>query len=82
MFLKLTDNETGSDVYLNPDHVIRFVPNSAGEGTLIYMCGDAALAPPGEPQLIAVHEIAEEIFRIISRQEKPTKQATQGRGLI
>ena len=33
MFLKLTENETSSDVYLNPDFIVRFVPNPAGDGT-------------------------------------------------
>lgn len=81
MFLKLTENETQTDVYLNPRHIIRFVPNLESEGTLIFMVGDAGLAPEGEVQLITVHENAEEVFRMISRQEKPIK-AGGGRGLI
>ena len=83
MFLKLTDNDTGMDVYLNPDHLVRFVPNPAGTGTLLYMSSDACIAGPGEAQVIIVHESAEEVFRIISRQEKvPNKPGGGGRGLI
>ncbi len=80
MFLKLTDNETEKDVYLNPEHIVRFIPNPSGEGTLIYLHGDAGLAPHGEPQVMVVHENAEEVFRLISRSEKGGKSA--GRGLI
>jgi hypothetical protein len=82
MFLKLTENETQADTYLNPDHIVRFIPNPAGEGTLIFMSADAGIAPVGEAQVITVHENAEEVFRMISRQEKPTKGAVGGRGLI
>lgn len=83
MFLKLTDNDTESDIYINPDHIVRFIANSAGEGTLIFMTGDAAVAPPGEPQLISVHENAEEVFRLISKMDKPGKGPGPGnRGLI
>jgi hypothetical protein len=82
MFLKLTENDTLTDVYLNPDHIIRFLPNPAGEGTLIFLTGDAGLAPAGEAQVAIVHEHAEEVFRMISRQEKPTKAGGGGRGLI
>lgn len=79
MFLKLTENDSGGDVYLNPDHIIRFVANPSGEGTLIYMSADAALAGSGEAQLIVVHEPAEEVFRIITRQEKqPARSGTRG----
>jgi hypothetical protein len=81
MFLKLTENETQTDVYLNPDHIIRFLPNPAGEGTILFMGADAGLAPRGELQVLIVHENAEELFRMISRQEKPTKSAA-GRGLL
>lgn len=81
MFLKLTENETQADVYLNPGHIVRFVPNPAGEGTLIYMSHDAAVAPPDQAQLIVVHETAEEVFRMISRHEKPASKPS-GRGLI
>lgn len=81
MFLKLTDNETNTDIYLNPEHIIRFVPNPAGIGTFIYMTSDACVAPPGEPQVVVVHEVAEELFRMISRQEKPTKPGP-ARGLL
>ncbi|CAN5359580.1 hypothetical protein BH09SUM1_BH09SUM1_31620 [soil metagenome] len=81
MFLKLTENETQTDVYLNPDHIIRFIMNAAGEGTIIFMSRGSGLAPEGEPQVIAVHENAEEVFRMISRQEKPNK-ASGGRGLL
>ncbi|MBI1290924.1 hypothetical protein GC173_06725 [bacterium] len=82
MFLKLTENETLTDVYLNPDHIVRFIPNPAAEGTLIFMSADAGLAPRGEMQLLVVHEHAEEVFRMISRQEKPGKGGVGGRGLI
>lgn len=83
MFLKLTENESNMDVYVNPDHIIRFVPNAASEGTILYMDSDAGLAPAGEAQILVVHENAEELFRMISRQEKPAKAgAQQGRGLI
>jgi len=81
VFLKLTENETMTDVYLNPDHIIRFIPNAGNEGTLIFMDTAAGLAPQNEVQLVHVHEHAEEVFRMISRIEKPSK-ATQGRGLI
>jgi hypothetical protein len=81
MFLKLTENETQADVYLNPDYIIRFIPNPVGEGTVIYMQSDAGFAPRGETQVVIVHENAEEVFRMISRQEKPSKLAG-GRGLI
>ncbi len=81
MFLKLTDNQTGMDVYLNPGHIIRFIPNPEDEGTLIFMCEGAGIAPAGEAQLMEVHENSEEVFRMISRHEKPAKSAT-GRGLI
>ena len=83
MFLKLTDNETGSDVYLNPAHIVRFISNSAGEGTLIFLTADAGVAPPGEAQLLAVHENTEEVFRLISKYENPGKGGGgPGRGLI
>ncbi len=86
MFLKLTDNDTQMDVYLNPNHIVRFVPNTEGEGTLVFLSGDAALAPKGEPQLLVVHESAEEVFRIICRGEKgPAGSGAAGggrRGLI
>lgn len=84
MFLKLTDNETGADVYLNPMHMVRFIPNSASEGTLIFLAADAGVAPHGEPQMVAVHESAEEVFRMISRGEKSGAggKPVQGRGLI
>jgi len=81
MFLKLTDNETQGDLYLNPDHIVRFVPNNAGEGTIIFMATDATVG--GDGQVFSVHENAEEVFRMISRQEKPQKAgSTGGRGLI
>lgn len=83
MFLKLTDNDTQTDVYLNPEHIIRFVANSAGEGTLIFMSADACVAPMGEPQLVSVHENPEQVFRLISTMDRPAKGgATGGRGLI
>jgi len=83
MFLKLTENETGLDVYLHPDHIVRFIPNPAGEGTLVYMTEDAGLAPKTDPQILIVHENAEEVFRMISRHEKPSKAGgVGGRGLI
>lgn len=82
MFLKLTDNEMGSDVYLNPDHIVRFVANPEGTGTLLFMTHDAAVAPPGEPQVLTVHETAEEVFRIISRQEKAPGKGNMQRGFV
>ena len=84
MFLKLTDNEMGSDVYLNPDHIVRFVANPEGSGTILFMTHDAAVAPPGEPQVLNVHESSEEVFRIISRQEKSPAKAGGGgqRGFV
>ncbi len=81
MFLKLTDNDSGADVYLNPAHITRFVANPSGEGTLVYMSSDSALAASGEVQVIVVHEPAEEVFRIINRQEKGPKQSPT-RGLL
>ncbi|MEO8376473.1 MAG: hypothetical protein ABI579_02290 [Candidatus Sumerlaeota bacterium] len=79
MFLKLTDNELGGDVYLNPDHIVRFVANPEGTGTILFMTVDAAVAPHGEAQVLVVHESAEEVFRIISRQEKaPGKGGPRG----
>lgn len=79
MFLKLTDNDSGADVYLNPAHVTRFLANPSGEGTLIYMSSDSALAAAGEAQMIVVHEPAEEVFRIITRQEKgPSRSPARG----
>jgi len=81
MFLKLTENETMSDVYLNPDYIVRFIPNAENEGTLIFMDGQAGLAPQGELQVVHVHEHAEEVFRMISRIDKPIKPSG-GRGLI
>lgn len=81
MFLKLTENETSSDVYLNPDFIVRFVPNPAGDGTFIYMDGAAGLGPEGEPQMLAVHESAEEVFRMITR-NNPAARAGGGRGLV
>ncbi len=81
MFLKLTENETGADVYLNPNYIIRFIPNSAGEGTLLFMQQDAGVADRSEAQIVHVHETAEEVFRIISRHEKPGG-AQSKRGLI
>ncbi|MCC6548085.1 hypothetical protein IT570_13040 [Candidatus Sumerlaeota bacterium] len=81
MFLKLTDNDLGSDVYLNPDHIVRFVANPEGTGTLLFMTQDAAVAPVGEAQVLTVHESAEEVFRIISRQEK-TPGKLGGRGFV
>ncbi|HMX63446.1 MAG TPA: hypothetical protein PKD58_10300 [Candidatus Sumerlaeota bacterium] len=82
MFLKLTDNELGTDVYLNPDHIIRFVANPEGTGTLIFMSHDAAVAPPGEAQVVTVHEPAEEVFRIISRLEKGPGKVGGPRGFV
>lgn len=84
MFLKLTENETQADVYLNPDHIVRFIPNSAGDGTLIFMTADAGVAPLGEAQLIVVHENSEEVFRMICKNDKPQKGTggAGGRGLI
>lgn len=85
MFLKLTDNDTQTDIYLNPNHIVRFVANTAGEGTLIFMSADACVAPHGEPQLVSVHENAEQVFRLISTMSgggagKPSGGG--GRGLI
>ncbi len=83
MFLKLTDNDTNTDIYLNPEHIVRFVPDSTDVGTLIYMTSDAGLAEAGQPQIIFVHESAEEIFRMISRSEKGAQKSGGGsRGLI
>lgn len=83
MFLKLTDNETGADVYLNPLHIIRFIPNSAGEGTLIYLDSDAGLAPAGQPQITHVHESPDLVFQMISRNEKtPGSSGAGKRGFI
>lgn len=75
MFMKLTDNESLTDVYVNPAHIIRFIPDPSNEGTLIYMSADAGLAARGEPQLLMVHEPAEEVYRIISRNESRTATA-------
>ncbi len=80
MFLKLTDNETETDIYLNPVHITRFVPNPAGVGTIVYMANDTS-GSSDEPMIIMVHETAEEVFRMISRSEKPQK-AGANRGLI
>lgn len=83
MFVKLTDNETGMDTYLNSIHMVRIMPNGAGEGTLIFMTEDAGLAPRGEAQIAYVHENAEEVFRLISKMEKAGGGKPGGnRGLI
>ena len=82
MFLKLTDNDSTMDVYVNCNHIVRFVANGAGEGTILFLTEDAAVAPKGEPQVISVHENSEEIFRLISKMEKPAKPGTGSRGLI
>ena len=83
MFLKLTDNETLQDVYINPDHIVRFVPDPSSEGTILFMTQDAGVAPLGEAQVLTVHEHAEEVYRIISRMEKHSGGGgTGGRGLL
>ena len=65
MFLKLTEADTGVEYYLNENHIIKIVPNSAGEGSLIYMT--PATATASEPSIMLVSENADEIFRMISR---------------
>lgn len=75
MFMKLTDNESQTDVYVNPAHIIRFIPDPSSEGTLIFLAADAGIAPRGEPQILMVHEPAEEVYRIISRNETRTAAA-------
>ena len=84
VFLKLTDNDSQTDIYLNPNHIIRFVANNAGEGTLIFMSADACVAPVGEPQLVSVHENTEQVFRLISSMGVggANKPGAGGRGLI
>jgi hypothetical protein len=83
MFLKLTDNETLQDIYINTDHVVRFVPDPSSTGTLLFLRQDAGIAPAGEPQVLIVHEHSEEVYRLISRQERaPSGAGGGGRGLI
>lgn len=85
MFLKLTDNDTMSDLYVNPTHIVRFVPDPASDGTLLFMSADAGIAEKNEPQIITVHEPAEEVYRIISRNEHRTASAGKAganRGLL
>ncbi|MCC5875357.1 MAG: hypothetical protein JJU11_03960 [Candidatus Sumerlaeia bacterium] len=83
--MKLTDNESQTDVYLNPAHIVRFLPDPSSEGTLIFLTADAGIAPRGEAQILMVHEPAEEIYRIISRNESRTAgsgKAGANRGLL
>lgn len=82
MFLKLTDNETGADVYINPRHIIRFVPTPEAEGCILYMAQGAGISDCDENQILAVHENAEEVFRMISRHTKQPSSASGGRGLL
>lgn len=85
MFLKLTENETMTDIYVNPTHIVRFLPDPASDGTLLFMSADAGVSEKDEPQIITVHEPAEEVYRIISRNEHRTASAGKSgasRGLI
>jgi hypothetical protein len=81
MFLKLTEADSAMDVYVNPLHIIRFVPNCGDEeGTLIFLTPGAGMGGPHEPQILMVQEHAEEMFRMISRSEKPARTAAGGGG--
>lgn len=63
-FLKLTDADSGTDHFLNETHIIKIVPNAGGPGSFVYL---TPMAHSNEPHVVAVHEGADEIFRMMNR---------------
>ncbi len=68
MFIKLTEFDSQVEHYVNEDHVIKIMPNQAGEGSLVFL--SPLTATQEEPHLMHVRENADEIFRMMGRMHR------------
>lgn len=68
MFIKLTEYDSQAEQYVNEDHIIKIVPNQAGEGSITFLT--PLTGTQEEPHIMHVRENADEIFRMMGRMHR------------